>query len=95
MNRTGGGERRRSLSPSLLVECVEPHLLFLYVFHHAVDALLGGDVTAVDQAVGCGVEVFPAVVIQKTLEASINHRFNYHYSHLVGHPIPPPRPRSS
>lgn len=40
---------------------MEDDLLLLHVVHHAVDALLRGDVGAVDQAVGGGVEVLAAV----------------------------------
>lgn len=43
----------------------ECDLLFLNVFHHAVNALLCGHVGAVDQAIGCGVEVLATVDYQE------------------------------
>lgn len=37
------------------------HLLFLKILHHPVNACLCGNVGAMDQTVGSGVEVFTAV----------------------------------
>lgn len=40
-------------------------LLFLNIFHHAVNAILCGNMGAVDQAIGRGVEVLTAVEHQQ------------------------------
>lgn len=42
-----------------------PDLLFLHILHHAVNALLCGHMGAVDQRVGCGVEVLAAIEKQE------------------------------
>lgn len=43
-----------------LLSVLECDLLFLNIFHHAVNALLCGDMGAVDQAIGRRVEVLTA-----------------------------------
>lgn len=41
------------------------HLLFLKIFHHSVNACLCGNMGAVDQTVGSGVEIFTTVECQR------------------------------
>lgn len=54
VGRAEGNDVRRS-----------PDLLFLHIFHHAVNALLWGHMSAVDQRVGCGVEILTTVEKQE------------------------------
>lgn len=63
----------------LLLRVCEWDLLFLNIFHHAVNALLCRDMGAMDQAIGCGVEVLTAVKQQQRNYECIttdNKRFN-------------------
>lgn len=56
---------RKGYGNTFLPSVFERDLLFLYIFHHAVNAFLCWDMGTVDQAIGRGVEVLTTVEHKK------------------------------